>query len=389
MSPGDAMPEQRGGPLRGLRVVQLAGLGPVAFCGQLLGDLGADVVRIDPPQARPDWGYNARNRRSIVVDLKSEPGLATALRLAGQADVLVEGFRPGVVERLGIGPTPCRTINERLVYARCSGWGREGPLVGDAAHDLGYLALAGTLSLIGAPGTPPPSLLGLVGDRGGGGMLLTVGLLGALVERSLSGFGQVVDTSVLDGALAVTGAYYEALAKGHRTAERWSYGTDGAAPYYATYAASDGRYVAVSAVEPEFYRDLLDVLGLTGEDLPEQDDRTAWPRMRQTFAARIASRTRDEWAASGERRDACLTPVLTLDEAPDHPHHIARGSFTHVAGAIQPAPGPVFDRTPVTQPTPPPHRGGDSLDVLREWGFGDAEVGELLRSGAVQASPRD
>jgi len=383
VSSGEAGPAQRGGPLRGLRVVQLAGLGPVAFCGQLLGDLGADVVRIDPPQARPDWGYNARNRRSVVIDVKSAPGLGTALRLAAQADVLVEGFRPGVVERLGIGPVPCRARNDRLVYARCSGWGRDGPLVDDAAHDLGYLALAGTLSMIGRPDTPPPSLLGLVGDRGGGGMLLTVGILGARVERSLSGSGQVVDTSVLDGALTVTGAYYEALAKGHRTAERWSYGTDGAAPYYATYATSDGRYVAVSAVEPKFYRDLLDLLGLTGEDLPDQDDRDAWPRMRREFAARFASRTRDEWAAASEGRDACLTPVLTLDEVPDHPHHLARGSFTIVAGVRQPAPGPSFDRTPVAAPTPPPRRGADTLDVLREWGFCEEEVGELLRSGAI------
>ncbi|WP_433263488.1 CaiB/BaiF CoA transferase family protein [Actinosynnema sp. CS-041913] len=374
-----------GGPLAGLRVVELAGLAPAPFGCMVLADLGASVVRVD----RVSGGFDVpgdvlgRGRRSIGVDIRRPEGAELVLRLVERSDVLVEGFRPGVAERLGIGPAQCLARNPRLVYGRMTGWGQDGPLADRAGHDINYIALAGALEPIGRAGAPPTVPLNLVGDFGGGGLLLAMGVLAALYERERSGKGQVVDTAMVDGAALLTTFLHGMKAAGSWPGERGTNLLDGGAPFYDVYAAADGKYVSIGALEEKFYADLLVVLGLTGPDVPNRHDPAQWPALRARIAGAVATRTRDEWAALAEGTDACLAPVLTPDEAAGHDHNAARGTFVEVGGLAQPAPAPRFDRTPAETPSVPPSAGQHTIEVLEALGLADEEIAELRRAGVV------
>jgi alpha-methylacyl-CoA racemase len=380
--------EARMGPLEGIRVVELAGLAPAPFGCMILADLGADVVQV----SRADRGAAgapaptdplARGRRSIGIDLKAAAGLDLLLRLADTADVLVEGFRPGVAERLGCGPEVCAARNPRLIYARMTGWGQHGPLAPTAGHDIDYIAISGALDPIGRAGQRPVPPLNLVGDFGGGGMLLALGVLAALVERAGSGRGQVVDAAMVDGSALLTAFVHGLRAAGVWQDERGSNLLDGGAPFYDTYATADGRHVAVGALEPRFYAALLDGLGLAGAGLPEQYDRTGWPLLRARFAAAFARRTRDDWAHVFAGTDACVAPVLGLGEAPAHPHALARDAFVDVGGVTQPAPAPRFSRSAPPAPAPPPRPGADTDAILAGLGLSAAEITRLHADGTV------
>lgn len=340
--------------LSGVRVVELAGLAPGPFGCMMLADLGADVVRVDRPGGPllPP-GLLDRGRRTVELDLKTEAGVADLLRLAARADVLVEGYRPGVAERLGFGPSVCEQINPRLVYARMTGWGQQGPLAERAGHDIDYIAVAGALEPLGRPGERPHAPLNLLGDFAGGGMLLTVGVLAALLERERSGRGQVVDAAMVDGSALLMTFLHGMTAGGAWPNGRGENLLDGGAPFYDTYRTSDGGHMAVGALEPPFFQALLDGLGLSSQDLPAQYDESGWPAMRTLIAERFSSRTRDEWTAVFTGLDACVAPVLSPGEAPAHPHNRARRTFVEVDGVTQPAPAPRFGRTPAREPQPP------------------------------------
>jgi alpha-methylacyl-CoA racemase len=380
----------RRGPLTGIRVLELAGIGPAPFAAMLLGDLGADVVRLDRavhvPGAgadlRPGQDVLTRGRRSVGVDLKSPDGLEVVLRLCEGADVLVEGFRPGVAERLGLGPDVVMDRNPRLVFGRMTGWGQDGPWASLAGHDLDYIALAGALHPIGAADHPPPVPLNFIGDFGGGGMLLAFGLCAALVERATSGRGQVVDAAMVDGAAIQSAMFHGMLAMGMWTEQRESNLLDGGAPFYRCYACADGGYVAVGALEPQFYAELLARLDLEPADWP-QHDQTRWPEQRNKLAAIFAGRTRDEWAEVFAGADACVAPVLALTEAPRHPHNVARGTFVELAGVTQPAPAPRFSRTPGAIASPPVLPGQHTDEVLAGAGFTADEIAALRAAGAI------
>jgi alpha-methylacyl-CoA racemase len=356
-------------------VVELAGLAPSPFGCMMLADFGADVLRVDRPAHRrgqgrveaPSGGPLQRNRRAVTLDLTDAADRADLLRLVGVADVLVEGFRPGVMERLGIGPEACLAANPRLVYARLTGWGQDGPMAAEAGHDIDYIAIAGALHPIGPAGAPPVPPLNMLADFAGGGMLLVVGVLAALLERERSGRGQVVDAAMLDGAALLTAFVHGMRGEGLWPAPRGHNLLDGGAPFYATYAAADGGYVAVGALEPAFYAELLDGLGLAGEQLPAQYDVSGWPVLRARFAEVLASRSRDAWAEVFAGRDACVAPVLAPDEAPFHPHNEARAVFVTVGGLVQPAPAPRFGRTPAGPPAPPPSEPDDLAAALSAW----------------------
>ena len=374
------------GPLRGLRILELAGIGPGPFCGMVLADLGAEVVRLDrpdgPPGSRQD--FVGRGRRSAALDLKA-PGAAEAvLRLVERADALIEGFRPGVMERLGLGPEACHARNPRLVYGRMTGWGQDGPLAQAAGHDITYIALTGALWSVGRAGERPPPPLNLVGDYGGGGMLLAVGVLAALLEAKGSGRGQVVDAAMVDGAALLMAPIYAMLARGRWKAERGANMLDGAAPWYDTYECADGRWVAVGPIEPQFFELVADRLGLDAARFGDRMDPANWPALREAMGTVFRSKTRDGWAAVFEGTDACVAPVLDLREAPSHPHNAARGVFAERDGAVQPAPAPRFGRTPAEPGLPPPLRGEHTEAVLAEWGFVEAEIAALRGSGAVR-----
>lgn len=382
------------GPLSGVRVIEMSGLGPTPFGCMVLADLGADVVRIDRVAdvvsrrgpATDDvvvgTDYMARGRRRIALDIRREAGRELLLRLLERADVLVEGFRPGTMERLGLGPEHCRERNPRLVYARMTGWGQEGPLAQAAGHDINYIALSGALALSGAGGTPvaPP---GLIGDFGSGGMLLVVGVLAALLERERSGEGQVIDAAIVDGSALLTTMLRFLHDRGAWPERAGMNMLDGGAPLYGVYETSDGEYVALGAVEPRFQQVLLGYLGVSAE--PMHDPRL-WPELKRMVAAKIATRTRDEWQAILEGTDACFAPVLSLDEVPLHEHNRARATFVDVGGDRQPAPAPRFDRTPTTSPKPASGPGADSTEVLAELGIGPVELRQLLDGGVVRAS---
>ena len=335
------------GPLDGVRVVEIASIGPGPFAAMVLADLGAEVTRVD----RIGAGGGAvdpllRGRsRVVAADLKAAVGVATVLRLVEESDVFIEGFRPGVAERLGIGPDVCTSLNPRLVYGRITGWGQTGPRAAEAGHDIDYLAVAGALHPIGEAGGGPVPPLNLVADFGGGGMLLVVGVLAALVERETSGCGQVVDAAMVDGAALLMAFHHGLIAGGLWSDRRGDNLLDGGAPFYRCYRTSDDRYMAVGAIEPQFYVALLDGLGLSGEDLPDQYDRTGWGALTERFAAVFAARTRDEWATTFAGGDACAVPVLTPGEAPADAHLVARGTFIEIDGVVQPAPAPRFSRT--------------------------------------------
>lgn len=378
------------GPLAGIRVVELTAIGPVPFAGALLADLGADVVRIDrlpvpgqAPELPSRFDFYNRNKRSLALALKQPAAIQALLALVTSADVLLEGYRPGVAERLGLGPRVCFDANPRLVYGRMTGWGQDGPLAQEAGHDIDYLALTGALHCIGAPDRPPYPPLNLVADLGGGAMYLAVGVLAALLEARHSGRGQVVDAAMIDGVAHLMSAFQAFRQLGSWTANRGENIVDGGAPFYGCYETRDGRHVAVGAIEPHFYANLLSVLGLDAASLPAQDDRRAWPVMRARFAAVFRTRSRDEWIAAAAGRDACLAPVLSIDEAPAHPQMRARSVFAEFDGLIHPGPAPRFSRTPGTLRRPPPQPGQHSLDVLAEWGVDADRIDALRRGGAL------
>ncbi|MEU8817055.1 CaiB/BaiF CoA-transferase family protein [Actinoplanes sp. NPDC048796] len=354
------------GPLEGVRVVELAGLAPGPFGCMMLADLGADVVRVDRPGGQfPPPGPLGRGRRTVELDLKSPDGVAALTRLVEPADVFVEGFRPGVAERLGFGPDALERVNPRLVYARMTGWGQDGPLAARAGHDIDYIAVAGALEPLGRAGERPHAPVNLLGDFAGGGMLLAVGVLSALLERSRSGRGQVVDAAMVDGSALLMTFVHGLAAIGQWGTARGENLLDGGAPFYDTYETADGGFMAVGALEPAFYQALLDGLGLSSSGLPDQYDKSGWPVLRERFASVFASRTRDEWAAAFADSDACVAPVLSPFEAPDHPHHVARGAFVEVDGIRQPAPAPRFSRTAAKDPAP--ETAVTVADVLRGW----------------------
>jgi alpha-methylacyl-CoA racemase len=376
------------GPLDGVRVVEVASLAPAPFGCMVLADLGADVLRVDRPdrsgrQALPPTDPLARGRRSIRLDLKNPAGVEVLLRLADGADVLVEAFRPGVAERLGFGPEVCAARNPRLVYARMTGWGQEGPLASTAGHDIDYIAVSGTLAPIGRAGERPVPPLNLVGDFGGGGMLLAVGVLAALLERERSGLGQVVDAAMVDGSALLASFLYGLRAAGAWQDERGTNVLDTGAPFYDTYTTADGRHMAVGALEPKFYAELLDRLGLAGAGLPAQYDRSGWPALRAALAGAFASRTQAEWVAAFADSDACVAPVVTPGDAPAHPHNAARGTFIEVGGVVQPAPAPRFSRSECKAPQPPPRPGAHTGEVLAALGYSARQISDLRDRGAV------
>jgi alpha-methylacyl-CoA racemase len=344
----------------------------------LLADLGAEVVQVERPTTRKTVLQPAagaadqllRGRRSIALDLKDPDERETMLRLVERADVLIEGLRPGVAERLGVGPADCRARNPRLVYARITGWGQDGPLAPRAGHDINYIALTGVLHALGNVGGKPVPPLNLVGDFGGGSMFLVLGVLAALWERERSGTGQVVDAAMVDGVSALAQMFWSLRACGHWSETRGANLLDSGAPFYDTYACADGRYVAVGALEPQFYVALLEGLELAEADLPKQHDRSGWPVLRQQFTEAFATRSRDEWVAVFEGTDACVTPVLSFTEVPSHPHISARGTIITLDGVPQAAPAPRFSRTTPDPPMPPPHPGADTSAVLTAWNVG-------------------
>ncbi|HEU4915310.1 MAG TPA: CaiB/BaiF CoA-transferase family protein [Acidimicrobiia bacterium] len=378
------------GPLQGVRVVEIAAIGPAPFCGMVLADLGADVIRVDRADAAAPGHTKTsrhdlmcRGKRSIAVDLKHERGVDVVLRLVEGSAALIEGFRPGVTERLGIGPAPCLARNPRLTYGRMTGWGQEGALSARSGHDIDYIALSGALAAIGPEDRPTPPL-NLVGDFGGGGMLLAVGVLAGVIHARESGQGQVVDAAMVDGSALLTTAMHGHIAEGWWVpATRESNLLDGGAPFYAVYEARDGGHVAVGALEPQFYQLLLEGLEIAPDSLPDRTDRSSWPRIRSVFAARFLERPRDEWAGIFSGIDACVAPVLNAVEAPKHPHNRGRSVFVEVEGVLQPAPAPRFDRTPAGIPEGPPFPGRDTDEVLAGLGFSQEQAGMLRRVGAV------
>src|SRR6202790_764475 len=372
------------GPLEGVRVVELAGIGPAPFCAMLLSDMGAEVIRVDRAAnvghdigregEDPRFGLLQRGRRNIAVDLKNPAGVDAALRLIDRADALVEGFRPGVMERLGLGPDVCLGRNPKLVYGRMTGWGQDGPLAKAAGHDINYIALSGVLYSIGEAGGPPVPPLNLVGDFGGGALYLAMGVLAGIVGARVSGKGQVVDCSMGGGSASLMTMMYAALASGAWTEERGKNRTDGGAHYYHVYETKDCEHVAIGAIEPQFYALLLKHTGLEGESLPEQTDRAQWPEMQQRLARIFKTKTRAEWTQIMEQTDICFAPVLRMSEALSHPHNRHRNSFVEVDGIAQPAPAPRFLGTP-SQVQRPPARIGEHTDaVLKDWGFAADEI---------------
>ncbi|MGW3967576.1 CaiB/BaiF CoA transferase family protein [Amycolatopsis sp. NPDC005003] len=379
------------GPLDGIRVLELAGLGPAPYAAMMLADMGADVLRVDRPvstlKGDPAKAVLNRGRRSVVVDLKAPGGPETVLRLAERADVLVEGFRPGVMERLGLGPDVCLHRNPRLVYGRMTGWGQHGPLAAAAGHDLNYLALSGALRLFARRGQPPATPPGLVADFGGGGMMLAFGVVCALLEASRSGLGQVIDAAMVDGVASLTAMLHGFLAQDRWVDDVGVNFSDGGSPHYDVHETADGRFVAVAAAEPQFYTEFLELLGLDPEAVPDRDDPAQREALREIIAEVLRSRTRDEWEKVFDGTDACVTPVLSLTEAPAHPHNRAREVFTTAFGVVQPSPAPRLQRTPGAIAGPPPRPGEGSVAALRDWGLTDDEIAELRDEGVIGAEP--
>ena len=376
------------GPLAGLRVLEFEAVGAAPFAGMLLADMGADVMLVDRIHAS-ELGLESarwsdvmlRGRRSLTLDLKTPGGVQAALQLADKADALIEGFRPGVMERLGLGPDVVSARNARLVYGRMTGWGQTGPLAARAGHDINYIALAGVLGAIGRAGEAPVPPLNLVGDFGGG-LLLAFGVACGVIEARGSGRGQVIDAAMIDSASLMTTMFSGMLAAGQWHDERGVNLLDSGAPWYDSYATRDGHYVAIGAIEARFYAELIARLGLDGQDLPAQHDRARWPELRAGFAAAFLSKTRDEWCAVFAGADACFAPVLSFGEARAHPHNVARHSTVHVAGVEQPAPAPRFERTPGMVRGAPPERGASGRAALADWGFDAAAIERLSALGA-------
>lgn len=381
------------GPLKGVRIIEIAGIGPAPFGCMLLADLGAEIIRIDRLDADPatSWGEArfdvlGRGKRSVRLDLKRPAGIAALLRLVETADALVEGFRPGVAERMGFGPEVCLERNPRLVFGRMTGWGQEGPMASAAGHDINYIALTGALAAIGPKDGPPSIPLNYVGDFGGGGIYLALGVVSAILEASRSGRGQVVDTAMVDGAASLSALFYVLQQIGYWQPRGGNF-LDGGAPFYGVYETKDGKYVSIGALEGKFFKELLERLEITDIDPAAQHDPGSATRLRERFTAVFLTRTRDEWCSVLEGTDACFAPVLEFGEAADHPHMAARGTFTEIEGVRQPVPAPRFDRTPATIGCPPPNAGQDTAKVLSESGFSDAEIRELAEAGVTGDDP--
>ena len=378
------------GPLSGYKVVELAGIGPGPFCAMMLSDMGAEVLRVDRRgdadlglDVDPRFSVLDRGRRSVAIDLKTTAGVGAVKRLIAGTDALIEGFRPGVMERLGLGPDECFALNPRLVYGRMTGWGQEGPMAHAAGHDINYIALAGVLHSIGPRGGRPVPPLNLVGDFGGGGMYLAFGVVCALLEATRSGQGQVVDAAMVDGAASLAAAIFGLRAMGVWNDTRGDNILDSGAPWYDVYETRDGKYVAIGSIEKRFYQELLDRAGLAGEPLPPQRDKTRWPELRARLTDVFKQKTRDEWCAAMEGSDVCFAPVLSMAEAAQHPHNAARGTFVEVDGVAQPAPAPRFSRSKPAIQRPPARRGADTEPALADWGFAPADIAALRAAGAI------
>ena len=376
------------GPLEGMKILEVGGIGAAPFCGYMLSDMGADILRIDfkgRPRSLLEAKYDVlyRNRRSISINLKNPEGVKAVLRLIEQSEALIEGFRPGVMERLGLGPEICFKRNPRLVFGRMTGWGQQGPLSQAAGHDINYIALSGTLHAIGRPGEKPVPPINLLGDFGGGGMLLAFGIMCAVYEVRKSGKGQVVDAAMIDGAAALMAAFY-----GMRAAGEWSdqHGTnllDGGAHFYDTYETADGKWVSIGSLEPQFYDLLLKHTGIDDPKFQPQADKEKWPELKEKIAEVFKSKTRDEWCKIMEGTDVCFAPVLSFEEAVNHPHNIARNSFVAVENVMQPAPTPRFSRTKPEIKWAPPNPGEHTESALADWGFNAREIEALNASGAL------
>ena len=379
------------GPLQGIRVIELQGIGPGPFCGMMLSDMGAEVIRIDRAgnvvggdAQNPPIDVLARGRSSIGVDLKNPDGVEVVLRLVETADALIEGFRPGVMERLGLGPEECLARNPKLVFGRMTGWGQEGPYAMAAGHDINYISLAGALEPIGRNGEAPVPPLNLVGDFGGGGMLLAFGVACGIVEAQRSGQGQVVDAAMVDGAASLMAMFHSMRALGIWNDERGTNLLDTGSHFYDVYECADGRYISIGSIEPQFYAELMRLTGLDGdEDFAAQLSRSSWPELKERISAIFKTRTRDEWCEIMDATDVCFAPVLTLAEAPEHPHNQHREVFTELSGVIQPNPSPRFSRTEATIQSPPAHPGQHTDEVLRSVGYDDDDVVKLRDTGAV------
>jgi alpha-methylacyl-CoA racemase len=379
------------GPLVGYKVIELAGIGPNPMCAMMLADMGAEVIRVDrvvasdlgiPVDAR--FSLLDRSRRSIAVDLKQPAGIELVLRLISTADALIEGFRPGVTERLGLGPEICQARNPKLVYGRVTGWGQHGTLAKAAGHDINYIALTGAAYAIGQRDRPPAPPLNLVGDFGGGGMLLAVGVLAALLEAQKSGKGQVVDAAMTDGAAILMTALYGLHGSGFWTDERERNVLDGGAHFYDAYETKDGKYISIASIEAKFYDELLTLTGFSDPDHAGHRDRTQWDGLAAKMTALVKTKTRDEWCKILEGTDVCFAPVLSLSEAPHHPHNVSRQTFVTENGVTQPAPAPRFSRTPSKIQKAPSEDGADTVAVLADWGFSAAEISQLNASQAIR-----
>ena len=376
------------GPLKGNRIIEVAGIGPGPFACMMLADMGADIIRLERPTGArgvdtvPSNVLN-RGRRSVGIDLKHPDAVELTLRLVEGADALIEPFRPGVAERLGIGPDACLARNPRLVYGRMTGWGQEGPYATMAGHDINYIALGGALAHFGRAGETPVAPINMVGDFGGGGMLIAFGVVCALLEAKSSGQGQVVDAAMVDGTAILMAMIHGMRALGLWDIEKGRNIIDGGAHFYDAYETADGQYVSIGSIEPQFYTELLRLTGLENEELPHQMDREQWPVLKERMAAIFKQKTRDEWCQLMEGTDVCFAPVLTMDEAPSHPHNVARQTFVEVGGVVQPAPSPRFSRTPGAISKPPSRPAADTDDALGDWGLSDAEIAKLREAGAI------
>jgi alpha-methylacyl-CoA racemase len=385
------MHSTKDGALRGIRIVEIAGVGPVPFAAMLLADMGAQIITVDRLEPsglgvkkEPKFDPTTRSRSSIALDLKSEQGREVVLRLVKQADALIEGFRPGVMERLGLGPSECARINKQLVFGRATGWGQEGPLSQAVGHDLNYLAITGALAMMGPRKGVPSVPLNLIGDYAGGGVYLAMGVLAALLEAKASGEGQVVDAAMVDGIESMLTHYYGYLASNRLTLKRESNYFDGGAPWYGVYETSDGKYISIAPVERKFYDELLIAMGLDPKAIPDQLDRSTWQTLRLQFEAIFRGKTREQWCQIMAGRDACFAPVLDLSEAPQHPHLAARRGFEEVDGVLQPGPAPRFSRTPSAIRQPPPKPGSNTHEALSAWGFNANELQALQKAGVIR-----
>ncbi len=379
------------GPLAGFKIVEMGGIGPGPMCALLLSDMGADVIRIDRMQetglgvhTEPKFNLLMRGRRSVAIDSKSKEGQELILSLIEQADGLIEGFRPGVMERLGLGPDVVFARNPKITYGRMTGWGQDGPMAPAAGHDLNYIALSGALHAMGRKGSMPTPPLNLVGDFGGGALYLAMGMLAAMLEAGKSGKGQVVDVSMVDGAASLMSTFFGLKAAGRWSNERGTNILDSGAHFYDVYETSDGKYVSIGSIETKFYNELLRLTGLEGEDLPPQMDVASWPKLRARFAEVFIQKTRDEWCEIMEGTDVCFAPVLSMDEAPEHPHNIARGTFTEIDGVVQPAPAPKFSRTKSEIQGPPCYPGQHTEEALQSWGVQSDKIADLKKASVIK-----